>query len=66
MNDLMRLHSMKLNEEGHEAWEWFVLYFDDDPNSLPLYLNTQHQVRETATTLMHWGIACEIHPVLCL
>jgi Ca2+-binding EF-hand superfamily protein len=44
MNDLMRLHSMKLQEEGHEAWDWFVLYFDDDPNSLPLYLNTQHQV----------------------
>eukprot|EP00037_Helgoeca_nana_P037025 m.14200 g.14200 ORF g.14200 m.14200 type:complete len:1137 (+) comp8308_c0_seq1:328-3738(+) len=41
MTDLMRRHSQRLKIDGHAAWEWFVLYFDDDPDSLPLYFNTE-------------------------
>eukprot|EP00041_Stephanoeca_diplocostata_P034802 m.1204873 g.1204873 ORF g.1204873 m.1204873 type:complete len:1126 (+) comp24582_c0_seq2:344-3721(+) len=44
LQDLMKLHSVKLKAKGSEAWEWFVMYFDDDPNSLPLYFNTERRV----------------------
>eukprot|EP00039_Didymoeca_costata_P005265 m.80093 g.80093 ORF g.80093 m.80093 type:complete len:1053 (+) comp12740_c0_seq2:592-3750(+) len=40
MVDLMQKHAKMLKAKNDKAWEWFVMYFDDDPNSLPLYYST--------------------------
>jgi len=42
MVDLMNRNARAKKETnpGDQAWEWFILYFDDDPESLPLYYNT--------------------------
>ena len=44
MTDLARLHSARLKDEGEEAWEWFVMFTDDDIDALPLYYNTERRV----------------------
>ena len=44
MLDLMRLHSQRLRAEGCTGWEWFPMYFDDEPDSLPLYYHTERRL----------------------
>ena len=44
MTDLARLHSARLKDEGEAAWEWFVMFTDDDIDALPLYYNTERRV----------------------
>ena len=41
MINLMKRHSQMLKGKKDVAMQWFVMYVDDDPNSLPLYYNTE-------------------------
>jgi hypothetical protein len=40
MVELMTRHAQIQQQQGEQTGEWFVMYFDDEPNSLPLYYNT--------------------------
>eukprot|EP00730_Choanoeca_flexa_P010422 TRINITY_DN1791_c0_g1_i1.p1 TRINITY_DN1791_c0_g1~~TRINITY_DN1791_c0_g1_i1.p1 ORF type:complete len:997 (+),score=255.90 TRINITY_DN1791_c0_g1_i1:64-3054(+) len=41
MLHLISLYSQARAQEQESGWQWFGMYFDDDPNSLPAYYNTQ-------------------------
>jgi len=41
MLHLIQLYSQARAQEQEEGWQWFGMYFDDDPNALPAYFNTK-------------------------
>jgi hypothetical protein len=40
MLHLIQLYSQARAQELESGWQWFGMYFDDDPNALPAYYNT--------------------------
>ena len=44
LEELLGRYSQCRMAEGESAWQWFGMYFDDDPDSLPVFYNTVHNV----------------------